>query len=148
MPIEHDLQEVIRKNLPGLLAGELVDRLVEGEKAIAILVKNDVELVRIRSEVESLRAQVRKQHDLKAEAAQVAEDKASVLTRENALNVTLANERADGAKATLAAVLDLTRTVFRNPTFVETTMKSVSHMNPTGYTTTASDSETTRRTVE
>lgn len=126
------IQDLIRKNLPGEVGDTLRKHLQDAEQW-----KKDLDIAKRTEEgrVKQVEQYGVKVAGLEARlmiAGDLDKREAEVRKRENALEVTLAQKRAESAEYALMKVTELTALVFRNPTFVHTERKSVPIVMPSG----------------
>jgi len=119
------IQDLIRKNLPGEVGDTLRKHLQDAEQwkrdldAAKKVEENRVkQVLDLGREIEGLKAQVKIAGDLEKREREVSQ-------RENKLSVTLAEKRAEAAEFALAKVESLAALAFRSPVFVQRENNSV-----------------------
>lgn len=147
------IQDLIRKNLPGEVGDTLRKHLQDAEQW-----KKDLDIAKRTEEgrvkqVEQYGVKVAGLEARLMVAGDLDKREAEVRKRENALEVTLAQKRAESAEYALMEVTRLTALVFRNPTFVHTERKSVPLVMPSsgggsGYVNQAEETRKVEKTQE
>ena len=141
MALEHDLQDAIKKNLSAEVGEVLRKRLEQAEKDARDLVTTKADLADAKARLRQEETLDSQRAEIKGEEAKLAAKEAAIIEREReirhkeemaALRLTIADQRANDLK-------EITRTVFRSPTFQRTVNvnESVPLTNPNnpGYQT-------------